>query len=59
MQVNENRRLWEGGSPFLPSPAQTQKMDDVNATLKKVANIDKNNGLIYAIRVNKKPELMV
>ena len=36
--------------------------EDVIASLKKVpshmANIDKNNGVIYVIRVNTKPELM-
>ena len=40
----------EGGSPFLPSPFQSQKKEDVIASLKKVpshvANTDKNNGLI-------------
>ena len=39
-----------------------QSTQDITALLKKVPshvdNIDKNNGLIQVIRVNKKPELM-
>ena len=52
--------LEEGSS--LGSPVQTQKKQDVTTLLKKVlnqvANTDKNNGLMYIIRINKKPELM-
>ena len=54
--------FWEGGSPFLCSPDQPQKKQDVTVPLNKVlshvANIVKNNGLIYITRVNKTPELM-
>ena len=55
------REFWEGEGPFLCSPDHSPKKHVVTASLKKllshVANIDKNNELIYVIRVNK-PELM-
>ena len=54
--------FWAGRSPFLCNPHQPQKKRDVTASLNKVtshvANIDKNNELIYIVRVIKNSELM-
>ena len=46
-----------------PSPAQTSEeagcgLPAEKKSLSHVAKIDQNNGLIYVIRANKKPELM-
>ena len=53
--------FWEEGR-FSAVVSLPQKKQDMTALLKNVssfvANTDKNNGLLYVIRVNKKPELM-
>ena len=54
--------FWEEGSSFCSCEPATEEARCETASLKKVlshvASIDKNNGLMLVIRVNKKPELM-